>query len=135
MEIRRRHTLNGRGVLGRAPRIRDADRHERAVGERSGDGKARRQGQRRANTRSPGPAVTLLSGCGPDILNRIAPSAPGLGVASETVSTPATGPVPPSLQLPAAPETANATSSHPLSRVIEMLLSAWPRSRALAARR
>src|SRR5439155_491505 len=56
-----------------------------------------------AKTRSPGPAVTLLSACGPDTLNRIAPSAPALGVASETVSTPATGPEPPSPQLPAPP--------------------------------
>src|SRR6266446_10225775 len=68
---------------------------------------------RGANTRSPGPAATLVSACGPDTWNRIAPSVPGLGVASETVSTHATGPVP-SLQLPAAPPRASATTSHPL---------------------
>src|SRR6266566_4432304 len=88
-----------------------------------------------AKIRNPGPAVTLVSGCGPDTLNRIAPSAPALGVARDTVSTPATGPVPPSpLQLPAPPARASATSSHPPCRVIDLLLSAWPRSRAPAAR-
>src|SRR6185437_7527160 len=88
-----------------------------------------------AKIRKPGPAVTLVSGCGPDTLNRIAPSAPALGVASETVSTPATGPVPPSpLQLPAPPARASPTSSHPPRRVIDLLPSAWPRSRAPAAR-
>src|SRR5947208_4441499 len=84
-----------------------------------------------ANTRSPGPAVTLVSACGPDTLNRIAPSAPALGVVSETVTTPATGPM--LLQLPAPPHSANVTNSHPLTRFITTDLSAQPHLRSSLA--
>src|SRR5260221_78558 len=61
---------------------------------------------RGANTRSPGPAATLVSACGPDTWDRIAPSVPGLGVASETVSTAATGAVLASTSVSLGPEPA-----------------------------
>src|SRR6266545_6723795 len=60
------------------------------------------------NTRSPGSALTLVTP-GPETVSRIAPSAPAFGVASDTESTPATGPIP-STQLPAA-TTASVTAS------------------------